>query len=285
MGQVIGPIRFNPNRRGRQYRGEDRNFDTDSLMRVINGGSVQERVKNGDMVGYYGHWPRIRFGMNPTEGGIDSGKVVNLEPATRVKSIRAEPDGTIEYTIELLDTAPGKLTQRMYGSKAGGFSSAITAPKRGALRYVTDFFGFDYVNEPNMTENRGYALDSVMLPDMAVLDDVSQYNEMLDAMNRVFDGMQSDYERALESLQRLELENAELYSMLSRKTGLKRDDVNLDGVLQVDMIQRTLGRYANADAFHNALLAGIEEPKAKEDKEAKRTAADEFADRRFGAMR
>jgi hypothetical protein len=60
-------ITYNLKDRGRQYRGKERNFNIRSIVSAINGPACQERVKNRDMLGYYGHWPRIKFGMNPAE--------------------------------------------------------------------------------------------------------------------------------------------------------------------------------------------------------------------------
>ena len=278
MTMIIGPIKFNPNNRGRVYRGEDRHFDVGSMIATINGGSVQERVKNGDMIGYYGHWPRVKFGLDPGEGGLHSGKAVGLEPATRVKQITADMDGNIEYSIELLDTAPGKLAQRLYTSKTGGFSSAISAPKRGARRFVDGFFGFDYVLEPNMTANRGYALDSV---DFSVLDEVAEYNAALSGINAVLDSMQKDYETALKTVTSLSEEILELRSMLVKK-GKDPSDVNLDGVATHISIHRDAGRLARAAEFLSADLGKFEQAEEKEPAPREQTVADRYIQRRYG---
>lgn len=33
------------------------------------------------MRGYFGQWPRIKFGMMPAEGGLIDGKSIAVEPA------------------------------------------------------------------------------------------------------------------------------------------------------------------------------------------------------------
>lgn len=283
MSDIIGPIRFHPNQRGREFRGEDRNFDVSSLVSVVNGGSVQERVKNGDLVGFYGHWPRIKFGLNPAEGGIVNGKAVAIEPAIRVREIKAEPDGWIEYFVEFLKTAPGKLAKRLYDSKAGGFSSAIDAPKRGSKRFVQDFFGFDFVLEPNMTANRGYVLDSVTADEAAVLDEVAHYNAALDSLNNMLDSMQRDYEMALQTINKQAEEMIELQSMLVRKN--KTADMNLDSVATYVTVRRDAGRLAKAEVFLDCIdsLPSLDEPKPeKPEKPAPKTAADRFISMRHG---
>lgn len=283
MGSRTGVIRFNVRERGRTYRGVDRNFDTAVLADIINGGDVQERVQNGDMLGYYGHWPRLKFGMNLSEGGVIGGKAISVEPAIRTVYLKAHPDGTIEHEAEFLDTAPGKLAERLFKSRAGGFSSAIDIRRAGSVQVPVGFFGFDYVLEPNFTKNRGYTLDGVEVEDeevMAVLDEVSQYNSLLDSTNRILDQIQSDYERLADVAERLEEENLELRSMLVR-AGRSTDEIALDGVLDVVRTPR-VSRFDRADEFEHAPLAGYETPQDEQKAKPKRTAADDFLSRMFG---
>lgn len=284
MGTRTGVIRFNVRERGRQFRGNDRNFDTAALATLINGGDVQERVSQGDMLGYYGHWPRVKFGMDVSEGGIVAGKPVSLEPALRTVSIKAFPDGMIEHEAEFLDTASGKLAERLYRSKAGGFSSAIVAPRIGKSQVPRSFHGFDYVLEPNYTANRGYALDGVNEEDLsdeecAILDEVGQYNSLLDSTNRILDRIQSDYDRLEATAERLLEENVQMQSMLARK-GAASTEVALDGVLDV-VSHPVRSRFDAADEFHDAALAGYEPEKSSEPAPV-RTAADNHLTKRFG---
>lgn len=212
-------IRYNVHERGRKHRGKDRNFDLRALTALVNSPEVQEQVKNRDLVGYYGHWQRMKFGMRPPETVIVDGKMVNIEPALVTTYLRAEPDGTIEHRTEFLDTASGKVAARLFRSKAGGFSSAINAKPRGNLHVADGFFGFDYVLEPNYTTNRGYLFDSAAMPeDGSIFDFVMQEHHQNAAhMAALFDGLQSDHAIALETLQKLQEENEELLSILSAR--------------------------------------------------------------------
>ena len=99
MTLVTDSITYNVRERGRKHRGVDRNFDTAALAALINGAGVQEKVKHGDMMGYLGHWPRVKFGMEVTEGGIDpgTGKAVSLPMAIRTVELHADPDGSITH--------------------------------------------------------------------------------------------------------------------------------------------------------------------------------------------
>lgn len=275
MGMKTGRIKFNVTQRGRKHRGVERKFDTAALASMINGGDVQERVSMGDMHGYYGHWPRVKFGMNPVEGGIEKGKVVVLEPALRTTYIKAMPDGTIEHEAEFLDTDAGKVAARLYASKAGGFSSAIDIRNVGQSQIPTGFYGFDYVLEPNFTTNRGYALDGVSDEEMAVFDEVAEYNGLMVATNRILDSMQSQYDIMAETLAAMELEREELYSMLA--SGKHKPEVVLDGVQRVVFGSRPSH---NPDDFLRESLVGFEKPKDGEKKAENGT--DSFLSRAFG---
>lgn len=217
-----GTITYNVRERGRQHRGAERNFDTVTLARLINSGSVQERVKNRDMHGYYGHWPRLIFGMNPVEGGIHEGRQVTLEPALTMLSVSASDDGTITYEVEFNANPPGRVAHRLWQSKRGGFSSAIDAVERNGVHVPIAFYGVDYVYEPNYTTNRGYVLDSVAAVEegdrVALLDCVAAEMQAAVAdMDRDHGALQSVIEQQAQTLVRLQTENNELLGMLAKR--------------------------------------------------------------------
>jgi len=147
-------IVYNLHERGRKYRGVTRDFDIPAIARAINSDACQERVKQRDMQGYYGHWPRLKFGLNPQEGGLEGGKPALVEPALITTHLKADANGTIEHKAQFLDTASGQVAAKLYHNRTGGFSSAIDAN-------APEFFGFDYVLEPNYATNRGWTLDSI----------------------------------------------------------------------------------------------------------------------------
>jgi hypothetical protein len=232
MATTTKRISFNVTNRHRKFRGQNRNFDTAALAALINGGETQEKVKHRDMLGYFGHWPRVRFGMNPGEGAILDGKHVSIEPAIVTTHLKALPDGTIEHETEFLDTASGRLAERLYLSNAGGFSSAIDTRKCGDKQVPLGFYGFDYVLEPNFTKNRGYdvALDGVQDEAMLMmLDDVAEYRGMFDAINGLYDSLQGAYDLQSAAMQRVVEENETLMSMLA-KQGRSPHALALDGI-------------------------------------------------------
>jgi len=202
-------ITYNLRERGRQYRGRERNFNVRAICDAINSPACQERVGSRDMLGYYGHWPRIKFGMNPAEGGLEGGKPALVEPALVTTLLRASPDGTIEHQAEFLDNDPGRVAAKLYSGRVGGFSSAIDQSR-------PEFYGFDYVLEPNFSTNRGYTLDDVsgMSPEDI---EAAIYGEQLRGVMRLLDSVNAERDQACETIEHLRAENEQLLSLLSAK--------------------------------------------------------------------
>jgi hypothetical protein len=147
-------ITYNLKERGRKYRGQERNFNIKAICDSINGPATQERVKTRAMLGYFGHKMRLLAGLEPQESVVIGGKYNEIEPAIVTTYLEAFPDGTIKHQTEFLDTVPGRKAARMYASRVGGFSSAIDEKR-------PEFYGFDWVFDPNYHHNRPYSLDSV----------------------------------------------------------------------------------------------------------------------------
>ena len=262
MTARTGIIKYNLTERGRSVRGPARNFDIPALARMINGPDVQERVKHGDMIGYFGHWPRVQFGLNPAEGGVVNGKAVAIEPAIRTISIKADPvTGDVEHEAEFLDTASGKIAARMWASKAGGFSSAINTRPVGDKAFPLGFHGFDYVNEPNYSTNRGYglALDGVF-GEEDMFDAVAERQAMLDQCASMLDTMQAEYDRMAATLDKVTQENTYYVAQLAKR---EKPAAMLDGIMDLttNVIESPL---RHADDFLNAHLPVIAQPKQPE---------------------
>jgi hypothetical protein len=221
-----GKIKYNVHERGRKYHGAERQFDTAALARLVNSPAVQERVKNRDLHGYYGHLIRMKYGMRPPEWIMDGGEQIYIEPALVTTYLHAEPDGTITHESEFLDTVPGQTAARLFSSKAGGFSSAIKAEPSRAGSVATQFNGFDYVLEPNYTTNRGYLLDGVMFdsadalePGMILDSAIAEQASQARAFMAIFDSLQADHTLAMQTLERVREENEEMLSMLAARGG------------------------------------------------------------------
>lgn len=213
-------IKYNLRERGRQFRGQPRNFNIAAVVKAINSDACQEKVRNRDMLGFYGHWPRIKFGMNPREGGLEKGRPAFVEPAIVTTLLKAYPDGTIEHQEEFLDTDSGKLAAKLYQSRVGGFSSVIGNGN-------AEFFGFDYVNEPNYSTNRGYLLDSVDgMSDDEI--DAAIYGESIRGIMALLDSAESRINLADQTIESLRQENSQLIDMLAAN-GIDSNSIFRDG--------------------------------------------------------
>lgn len=278
MPTVTETIRYSLRDRVRKHRGQKRNFDIPRIVAAINSGAVQERVKMRDMHGYLEHTPRIKFGMNPGACQIDGDKMITIEPAIVTTYLRAYDDGTVEHRAEFLDNPPGQVAERMHLNKVGGFSSAIDEGR-------PEFYGFDYVSEPNFALNRGYALalDSAGAVHSATLDDVEEYNAHINGIWRLLDSVNTAHaselgtartalELALDAVARQEAEIAEYRSMLA--AGRTLDGVSLEVVdaqwqrpvvVSGDPASRLQAAIAD---FGTASLAGYSSLPTKADKSA-----------------
>lgn len=266
MAKTTPMIRYSLKDRGRKHTGQPRNFNVKALYDSINGAVCQETVASRGMIGYYGHLPRIRFGMMPTEGGVDGGKYVPVEPAFVTTHLKASPDGVIEHKAEFLDTAAGALAAKLFDNQVGGFSSAIDQRNN-------QFFGFDYVVQPNFLDNsfRGVSLDDVMGGNISQLtyDDiyVAELNEQQQSMIVLLDSINAERNAANETIERLQQENEQLLSMLASK-GIEPSSV-LDSVaimpVVIDVDEAEKMR-RDVSMFHTAELPRvIDKEAAKED--------------------
>jgi hypothetical protein len=223
-------IIYNLKERGRKHRGVERNFDIPALVASINGLATQERINTRGMLGFFGHWPRLRFGMEPAEGGIADGKSQAIEPAVVTTYLKAHPDGTVEHKTEFLETDAGQLAARMYSNRVGGFSSAIDMD-------APELFGFDWVNDPNYSTNRGYelVLDSATGGDMSITDVIlAEQQEKIEAQRLLIDTIEQSMGLALDAAGRLEQDNNELLDMLARQN--KRAEEASEGLALDDTV-------------------------------------------------
>jgi hypothetical protein len=200
-------IKYNLKDRGRQYRGQERNFNIKAICDSINGPATQERIKTRAMLGYFGHKARVLAGLEPVESMVIGGKYNEIEPAIVTTHLKAYPDGTIEHQTEFLDTESGKRAARLNEQRIGGFSSAIDEKR-------PEFYGFDFVLDPNYSTNRSFSLDSVagLTFDSALAlplpDEDAEWLALLEQRDRLI----TDLHAALDSAQ---TENEQYLSMLA----------------------------------------------------------------------
>lgn len=252
-------ITYNLKDRGRNYRGKERNFNIKAICDSINGPACQEQVKTRAMVGYYGHKTRVLANsLEPTEAIVVGGKYNEIEPAILTTYLEAFPDGTIKHQSEFLDTEAGHKAARLYGSRVGGFSSAID--ERG-----NRFAGFDWVLDPNYSTNRPYTLDSVDDNDNPVELTLDQVVDAVKAEDQAFWMALADAKDAQIAMLSAALDsaNVEIEHYLSMLTN-EGKDTTLDSasfitpmVVSLDSAQRL---QSDISAFHKqAKLPGFVE--------------------------
>ena len=278
---ITNMISYNLQKRERTHLGQDRDYQDNknipALVGAINGGRVQELVNKGDMIGYYTHWPRIKFGMR-TECGVVDGKIVCAEPAIRTTYLKASVSGLIEHKIEFLGTEAGKMCERLHKSKMGGFSSVID-------ERAPDFIAFDYVPVPNFDSNRGYKYEptfdssfssSATMGGAVDCDHkslekaflLSEYKNQVHAMNVMLMESQGDIRRikeleaslddALSTVNAVQLESEELYSIIATK-GYAIDSVGSDYVRPIIAKKDPIDKFREGlTAFDSAVLPEFE---------------------------
>jgi hypothetical protein len=258
-------IRYNLQDRGRKYRGTERNFDLKAIADAINSPATQEKVKNRDMLGFYGHWARIKFGMNPAEGGIADGKAQSLEPAIVTTSLKADYQGNVEHVAEFLPTNAGQIAFKLWQGKTGGFSSAIDERK-------PEFYGFDYVLEPNYATNRGFTFDSAFEGaceggickigmNREDLDEAIS-EEQINGLNRLLDSVTNEREHLTLLVEVLQEENAALKAQIEASKKAALDNVEpLRSPKTPKKPKLILDFVAQAKAFHSMPLLERVEPK------------------------
>lgn len=257
-------ISYSLKNRGRKHTGQPRNFNIKALFDHINSPACQERVSSRGMMGYYGHMPRIRFGMNPSEATIDSGKYVPVEPAFVTTHLAMSMDGVIEHQAEFASTKSGELAAKLFDSQMGGFSSAID-------ERAQTFYGFDYVFEPNYLGNsfRGVALDDIYGGNIGSLtyDDIyaAEQDEHAQAMIMLLDSTGTERKLASETIERLTLENEELLSLLAKK-GISQPGVLDSAVMPFAFDQSGETRILDDVSSFRSMdrLPGVAEPVERE---------------------
>lgn len=263
MAKTTPIISFNLRDRGRQHTGQPRSFDIKAICDSINGAACQERVASRGMVGYYGHMPRIRYGMRPAEGAEVGGRYTPVQPALITTYLRADADGNIEHQAEFLDTVDGDAAARLYNTKVGGFSSAID-PRR------PEFFGMDYVHEPNYLQNsfRGVVLDDVLGGgDLGELtyDDIytAERDERSRGMVLLLDSFNAEREQTAATIERLVAENEQLISMLAAKGG---NQATLDSAAVAGLAvstERADRMRRDTEFFRSCALPAVADPDAE----------------------
>lgn len=260
------PIRYNLKNRERKYRGQERNFNIKKICDNINGGATQERVKKRSMFGYFGHKPRVLSGLDPSESVIIDGIYNEIEPAVLTTKLSCDYDGNIEHTTEFLDNESGRKAARMFANRTGGFSSVIDE-KSG------EFYGLDWVLDPNFSSNRPYSLDSCGLtfdstgevnPEITIKEAITENDSL---WLEIIEQKERELKETQAALDSISDENEELIYIIE-KNGIPKKQAPYEPNIHIAM-DDTNAFNSFVDDFKNAELPEIEEPKKEPEKRTK----------------
>ena len=93
--------------------------------------------------------------------------MVYLEPAFRTLESYAEENGDVTHVAEFFENDAGEYARKQYLGRAGGFSSAQDYRRSGLSLVPVNFYGYDYVMQPNYTTNvgDGQLFDGLAVPE------------------------------------------------------------------------------------------------------------------------
>lgn len=158
MNKKLGVIKtvtqsFNLKDHGRSD-GNGRGYLVDSVKRMRDSPLFKERLKLGELYGYFGHNLRQLAGkMDLDETTIVQfeGKPVVIEsiPSNRTVAFDVSDDGIVTHTQEILDTPTGRAVAAMVDAGVGGWSWAVKGFEGIAGAIARSFHGFDFVKHPS----------------------------------------------------------------------------------------------------------------------------------------
>lgn len=158
MNKKLGVLKtvtnsFNLKDHGRSD-GNGRGYLIDSVRRMRNSPLFNERLKLGELYGYFGHNLRQLAGkMDLDETTIVQfeGKPVVIEtvPSNRTVAFEVSDDGVVTHTQEILDTPSGRAVAAMLDAGVGGWSWAVNGIQGIAGAIARTFHGFDFVKHPS----------------------------------------------------------------------------------------------------------------------------------------
>lgn len=135
-----------------------RKYLVSAVADILNSPETQERMKLGELFGYYGHGRReahfnrtgsIRLPETSVIMVEGAPVVVDNVPSNRTVDISVSPDGIVSHTQEILDTPTGMIVDGMERSKAGGWSWATKGGTQAGKAIIQEYAGMDFVGIPN----------------------------------------------------------------------------------------------------------------------------------------
>lgn len=134
--------------------GNNRNYLVESVKAILNNPFTKERLKLGELYGYFGHNRREMAGkleLNETEIIYRDSKPVVIDniPACRTIDISVDDQGIVTYKQEILDTPSGRAVKALVDAGVGGWSWVTGGVQTIKGVIAKSFHGFDYVKHPS----------------------------------------------------------------------------------------------------------------------------------------
>ena len=134
-------ITFNVNDLQRQHTGQKTLWQRRACT-VNQFPTVQERITKGDLLGFYGHWPRKKV-WDATKRGRHGWRQANhLKPAIRTTFLEADNNGNLTHQTEFLDTQEGKDAYDLYQNKVGALVPQWLLSQRRNYEIPVSFLRF-----------------------------------------------------------------------------------------------------------------------------------------------
>lgn len=196
MNKKLGVLKtvtksFNLKDHGRSD-GNGRGYLIDSVKRMRDSPLFKERLKLGELYGYFGHNLRQLAGkMDLDETTIVQfeGKPVVIEtvPSNRTVAFDVSDDGVVTHTQEILDTPSGRAVAAMLDAGVGGWSWAVNGIQGIAGAVARTFHGFDFVKHPSYID---LEKQQAMFESVGVSNEADLYEKMFESAG--FDAGQSE---------------------------------------------------------------------------------------------
>ncbi|HAV1601583.1 TPA: head processing protein [Enterobacter hormaechei subsp. xiangfangensis] len=236
-----------------------RNYLIDAVASVITRPDTQERMKLGELYGYYGHGRREQHYNKTGSIRLPETSVIMVEgapvivdnvPSNRTVDISVSEDGIVTHTQEILDTPTGQIVDGMERSQAGGWSWATKGGTQGGRAIVREFAGFDFVTIPNF----------ISLDRVATMFESGEAEEEAVVASLVANGMTQNAAVDVYQHFRRMREGQSLFEAAERATELELDFFALQGQMSSfeqrykKEIQQLTERYQATSDQHTAMM-------------------------------
>lgn len=236
-----------------------RNYLISAVANILNSPETQERMKLGELYGYYGHGRREHHFNKTGSIRLPETSVIMVEgapvvvdnvPSNRTIAISISPDGVVSHTEEILDTPTGQIVNGLEKSNAGGWSWATKGGIQSGKAIIREYAGCDYVGIPNFL-----SLDKMAMMTESPADEQAQICAVL-MQNGMSEAAAVDVYLHFRKMR----DGTALLEAAHRATELELDLLALQGMHEAvekdlrQQLEATTARYNETSASQKAML-------------------------------